>query len=40
MKECQVENAISVHFSRKYESTEIEQLIEQFEQAKKVPNIA
>ncbi|OEK07654.1 hypothetical protein A8C32_16880 [Flavivirga aquatica] len=30
MKESKVKNAIPVHFSRKYENSEIEELIEQF----------
>ncbi len=34
MKECKVKRAVPVHFSRKYEKNEIEQLIEQFERAK------
>lgn len=35
MKECGVENAFPVHFSRKYKKEEIEELIAQFERAKK-----
>lgn len=39
MKDCGVKNAIPVHFSRKYNETEIEELIEQFQQAIIEPNI-
>ena len=40
MRECKIKNAIPVHFSRKYDEIEIEQLIEQFERARKAPNEA
>lgn len=35
MKACKVKNAIPVHFSRKYKEEDIEELIQQFEEAKK-----
>lgn len=35
MKEAQVKEAVPVHFSRKYSQTEIEELIQEFEQALK-----
>jgi len=35
MKICEIENAIPVHFSRKYEEQDIQELIEQFNNARK-----
>ena len=35
MKACKIENAIPVHFSRKYEENDILELVEQFNKAKK-----
>ena len=35
VKECEVEKAIPIHFSRKYNAEEIEELVKQFEDAKR-----
>ena len=36
MKECNVKNAIPVHYSRKYDATELDELITQFDKAYKL----